>query len=115
MRLISAHIGQRDVKFAGKWDSALKGNSALRAQVARAAGIEMVHREGQNVILFLCDMWKFYNSMKAHRLIPQLLARKYPIEILALSTLTHKSPRCLQVGNGFSDVITGCASSIWAF
>ena len=31
-----------------------------------------------------------------------------------LGTLTHKSPRCLQVGNGYSDVITGCASSIWA-
>ena len=27
---------------------------------------------------------------------------------------THKSPRCLQVGNGFSDVITGLASSILA-
>ena len=29
MRLVSAHISQWDVNFAGKWDSALKGNSAL--------------------------------------------------------------------------------------
>ena len=46
MRLISAHISQWDVKFAGKWDSALKGNSAFLAHVARAAGIELAHREG---------------------------------------------------------------------
>ena len=42
------------------------------------------------------------------------MARGYPLEILVLGLLTHKSPRCLQVGNGYSDVITGCASSILA-
>ena len=36
MRLVSAHISQWDVKFAGVWHSALKGNSALRARAARA-------------------------------------------------------------------------------
>ena len=39
MRLISAYISQWDVQFAGEWDSALKGNSALRAHVARAADL----------------------------------------------------------------------------
>ena len=38
-----AQISQWVVNFAGKWDSALKGNSALRAHVARAAGIELAH------------------------------------------------------------------------
>ena len=46
MRLVSAHISQWDVHFAGKWDSALKGNSARRAHVARAMGIELAHSEG---------------------------------------------------------------------
>ena len=101
-RLVSAHISQRDVKFAGKWDSALKGNSALRAHVARAVGIELAHSEGQCVIHFLWDIRKFFDSIKAHLLIPQLVARGYPIEILVLGSLTHKSPRCLQVGNGYS-------------
>ena len=112
MRLISAHISQRDVNFAGKWDSALKGNSPLRAAAACAAGIELAHREGRYVIHFLWEVRKFYYSIKAHLLIPQLVARGNPIEILALEILTHKSPRCLQVGYGCSDVITGCASSI---
>ena len=53
MRLFSAHISQWDVNFAGKWYSSLKGNSALRAHVARAAGIELAHSEGQYVIHFL--------------------------------------------------------------
>ena len=53
MRLVSTHISQWGVMFVGKWDSAFKGNSALRAHVARAAGIELAHREGQYVTLSL--------------------------------------------------------------
>ena len=79
---VSAHISQWDVKFAGKWDSALKGNSALRAHVARAAGIELAHNRGHYVIHFLLDMRKFYDSIKTHLLSPQLVARGYPLEVL---------------------------------
>ena len=81
-------------------------------QHSERMGIELVHSEGQNVIHFLWDMRKFYDSIKAHLLIPQLVARGYPLEILVLGTPTHKSPRCLQVGNSYSDIIT--ASSILA-
>ena len=70
--------------------------------------------EGQYVIHFLWDMRKFDDSIKAHLLVPQLVTAGYPIEILALGTLPHKSQRCPQACNGFSDVITGCASSILA-
>ena len=114
MRLISTHIRQWNVKFGGKWDSSLKGNSALRAHVPRAAGIDLAHREGQYVIQFLWGTRKFYDSIKAHLLIPQFVARGYPIELLAMGTLTLKSPRCLQVGSDFSDATTGCAPSILA-
>ena len=113
MRLMSAHISQWDVNFAGKWDSALKGNSALRAHVARAMGIELAHSEGQFVIHFLWEKRKLYDSMKAHLSIPQLVARGYPLKILVLGTLTHKSPRCPQVCNCCSNIM-GCASSILA-
>ena len=77
MRLVvSAHISQWVVKFASMWDSAPKVcNSALRAHVARAVRIELSHSEGQNVIHFLLDMQKFYDSIKAHLLVPQLVAR----------------------------------------
>ena len=66
------------------------------------------------MIRFLWDMRKFCDSIKAHLLLPQLVATGYPLEILVLGSLTHKSPRCLQVGNGYSDIINGCASSILA-
>ena len=59
MRLTLAHISQGDVDFAGKWDSSLMEISALRAHVARATGIELARREGQNVIHFLWDMRTF--------------------------------------------------------
>ena len=66
------------------------------------------------MIHFLLDMRKFYDSIKAHLLIPQLVVKSYPLKILVLGTLTHKSPRCLQVGNSYSNIIMGCASSIMA-
>ena len=37
-------------------------------------GIELAHSEGQFVIHFLWDMRKFYDSIKAHLLIPQLVS-----------------------------------------
>ena len=86
----------------------------VSALISRAIGIELAHSEGQFVIHFLWEMRKFYDSIKAHLLIPQLVARGYPLEILVLGTLTHKSPRCLQVGNSYSNIIMGCASSILA-
>ena len=42
------------------------------------------------------------------------MASGYQLEILVLGSLTHKSPRCLQVGNGYIDIINGCAFSILA-
>ena len=61
----------------------------------------------------MCDTFSL-GSIKARLLIPQLVARGYPLEILVLGSLRHKSPRCLQVGNGYSDIINDCASSILA-
>ena len=66
------------------------------------------------MIHFLWDMRKIYDSIKAHLLIPQLVARGYPLQILVLGTLTHRSPRCLQVGDSYSNIIMGCACSILA-
>ena len=85
-----------------------------QAHVARAAGIELAHSEGQYVIHFPWGVRKFCDSIKAHLLIPQLVARGDPLETLVLGSLTHKSPRCLQVGNGYSDITSGCASSVLA-
>ena len=34
--------------------------------------------------------------MKARLLIPQLVARGYPLDVWVLISLTHKSPRCLK-------------------
>ena len=77
-------------------------------------GIELSHSDDQYVVHFHWDMRRFFDSIKAHLLIPQLVARGFPLEILVLGSLTHKSPRFLQVGNRYSDIIAGCASSILA-
>ena len=38
-------------RYAGQWDTALNGNSALRAHTARAAGIELARGEGRHNVM----------------------------------------------------------------
>ena len=91
-------MGCQSLQVSGTLRSRVIQRSEHMSQ--RAAGIELAHSEGQRVIHFLWDSsWE---------------QRGYPLEILVLGSLTHKSPRCLQVGNGYSDIINGCASSILA-
>ena len=37
---VSSHVSDWDIKYAGRCDSALTGNSALAARIARAAGMK---------------------------------------------------------------------------
>ena len=41
---------------------------------------------------------------------PAAGGQRLPLEILVLGSVIHKSPRCLQVGNSYSNIIMGCAS-----
>ena len=75
MRLVSAHISQWDVKFAGEWDSAVKGNSALRAHGARAAARSEGSIKTTRVGSATCGKFFFF------------------IEILVLGSLTQTNHR----------------------
>ena len=75
-------MGCQSLQVSGTLRSRVIQRSEHMSQ--RAAGIELAHSEGQRVIHFLWDSsWE---------------QRGYPLEILVLGSLTHKSPRCLQVG-----------------
>ena len=65
---------------------------------------------------FSLDMWKFDDSVKAHLLIPQLVARGYPLEIFGFAlvdTQNHRDVFKLATDTATSS-LTGCASSILA-
>jgi len=106
MRILAPAISEWDVNTAGPWDSALRGNSALRAHIARAADLELSDFEDLFIAHFLWDMRKFYDSIRVHKLTKQLNRLAYNPFILVLGLITHKSPRTLMVGPSCSLPIT---------
>ena len=114
MRMLAPTIADWDVTTAGPWDSALRGNSALRAHVARAVDIELADFEELFVVHFLWDMRKFYDSIRINKLVEQLDKLSYNPFILVLGLITHKGPRTLMVGQSCSEPIMQCGRSILA-
>ena len=67
MRLVSGHFSQWDFKFSGKWDSALKGCSPLRAHDARAAGIELAHGKSMTAYKHICWFHSWWQEVTRSR------------------------------------------------
>ena len=117
MRLTSSHTSYWNVQFAGNWDSALQKKSALRAHVSHAAGIELAQKKGPNVIPFVSGRCGILRQHQSSFIDTATYNERGPCSDLDLDTgdiLTHRSPGCLQVGDGVSDVIAGCTSRILA-
>ena len=114
MRILSPYITEWDLQTAEHWDSALQGNSALRAHVARALDMELANFEDLFVLHFLWDMRKFYDSIRTHILVKKLEERGYPPHVMILGLIAHKAPRVLSVGPTISEPIVGCGRSMIA-
>ena len=114
MRILSPMVTEWDTKAAGHWDSAIRGSSSLRAQLARSLELELAHAEGLFTAHFLWDIRKFYDSIKLKVLIPRLIDLNYPGVLLSIGLLIHKAPRILLVGEHCGDIINGGARSILA-
>ena len=107
-----------DRDHARFWDSAIQGNSALKAALLRRALDESAHALGVASLTLLADIEKFYDSLCPVKVIEQLLAQDYPSYILAITMQMHWAPRVLttractsevvQVGRS---VLAGCFSS----
>ena len=96
------------------WDSALAGNSSLRAAVMRALKVENAAARDAHIGHLLWDQRKFYDSVRLPTLCEELLKREYPRELLVLGYLAHAAPRILKVGSSLGPVITHCSNSILA-
>ena len=68
--------------------------------------IELTDFEELFIIHFLWDMRKFYDSIRATKLIPLLTERGYPVFTMVLGLITHKSPRTLLVGTSCSEPLS---------
>ena len=114
MKSVNPKIREWDLAEGHCYDSALAGNSSLRAAVMRALKIENATAAGMHVGHLLWDMEKFYDSVDLLILAGDLIKRKYPSELLVLGILAHAAPRVLKVGLCLSEVITRMGRSMVA-
>ena len=94
--------------------TALNGNSALRAHIAPAAGIELAHGEGRHVVHYLRDVRKFYGSTKGVHFDPAVGGTRLPSSDTGAWDAHKQITTLLKNQVSFSNIISGCTFSILA-
>ena len=104
--------------WAGPWDAAVKGSSALRAAILGMLQDEVAVYRGRNTLTTLWDEEKFYDNIDILQLINKSKEVEYPIAILILGLQLHMSPRGLKCYHHCpgpvlprSGIIAGCSQS----
>ena len=92
MKFFCPQIRAWDLAKGHFWDSALAGNSSLRAAVMRALKVENGVARGAHIGHLLWDQRKFYDSVKLPILAKELLKREYPQELMVLGYFVHAAP-----------------------
>ena len=120
MKLCKGYVTEWDEQAAGFWDTAIRGNSCLRAAVATALKMELSDLQGYANIGLLWDLEAFYDSIRIHRLIGLALERDFSPMVLNLTMKVHCAGRAFKEGpymshfiqpNGLS-ILAGCGTSI---
>lgn len=88
-------LGALDNARAGFWDSALAGQSALRAAAWRALGDETIAWLGGSVVAAWLDVRKFFDSLDPCELVEKLTALEFPPVVLYMQLLLHWFTRVL--------------------
>ena len=114
MRLVRPYITEWGEEYAGHWDSAIKGNSALRAHLFRAMDLELAAFKSFFTVHMLWDLRNIFDSVRIEVLAPKLIELSYPPQLLTLGFIAHKAPRILMVGTSLSDILCCMARSMIA-
>ena len=114
MKLCKSSISEWDESAAGFWDTAIKGNSCLRAALCRALGMELASARGFASVGFLWDVTSFFDSIRIHRLGKLPLGRGFPPLVLRLAMKVHMAARAFKDGPYVSHFIKPTGTSILA-
>ena len=105
--------------WAGPWDAAVKGSSALRAAILGMLQDEVAVYRGRNTLTTLWDEEKIDDNIDVVQLINKAEPLEYPFCILVLGLQLHMSPRglkCYKHCPGLvlprNGIIAGCSQSI---
>ena len=112
MKLLKCDVSDWDIRVGGRWDSALKGSSALRAGVMRALKLEVAVSQGKHCLQFLWDIEAFYDNINLEVMVPKLIEKGYPMVPLVLVLIAHKAPRCFRLADTYSTILQGSGLGI---
>ena len=93
-------------RHAGHWDMAVRKSSALRAALARNFRAEVAHLIGDEAVLALWDIEKFYDSISITDVAEMGMRMNYPPVELALACQAHTAPRMLKAEDVVSCIYT---------
>ena len=114
MKFFCPQIREWDLAKGHFWDSALAGNSSLRAALIRALKVENGVARGAHIGHLLWDQRKFYDSVKLPILAKELSKRDSPRELMVIGYFVHAAPRMLKVGTSYGPMVHSCSNSILA-
>ena len=104
--------------WAGEWDKAVAGSSALRAMIQSLIVQETWAELGHGVAEICWDIEKFYDDVAIASLAVSAIKRGYPPRQLALALLLYLGPRVLVQGQAaapfadiFNSIIQGCSQA----
>jgi hypothetical protein len=120
MKLMKRSISEWDQSAAGFWDTAIAGNSCLRAALCRSLGVELAVARGFSAIGILWDISAFFDSIRIHRLVDLALKLGFPPMVLRLSLKVHTAARAFKEGPYVSQflkpsgvsILAGCGASV---
>eukprot|EP00975_Prorocentrum_lima_P015192 3221432-Prorocentrum_lima.AAC.1 len=67
-----------EAEWAGFWDTAVRGSSALRAALVRRLAWEVAVAGGKDVVQVFFDAEKFYDNIDPQKLAELGIERDYP-------------------------------------
>ena len=98
MKLTKSSIADWNQAAVGSWDTAIAGNSCLRAALCRSLGVELAVARGFSAVGILWDISAFFDSILIHRLIEHALNLGFPPLVLRLSLKVHTAARAFKEG-----------------
>jgi len=91
-------------RMAQKWDTAVKGSSALRAALFRAVQDEIAFCSGMAVVAFYADIEKFYDNITIAFLIVSARYRHFPLRMLTVIIQLCLAPRWIRANQAYAKV-----------
>lgn len=117
-KIRKADVASWEAARVGFWDTAIRGNSALRIASLRRLKNEFAVAKFDSTAALLWDCEKFHDSISLREVLEGAARVEYPDHCICMAVLMHISPRILRANGCCSDpievdtgILAGCSNS----